>query len=656
MTTDADITTWSGRTQESKNKDFINVADYGAIGDGVLHPLSEKYSNLAAAQIDYPQATSLTDSIDWAAFQKAFKNDVNVYANHGLFILNKPLVVGKQLRRFIGTGHGAWDTIFHNRKKTWDGTNLIFTDLAKLNTIKGITSQNKFGGSRPDNDDPTKIYNLTSFMQKDGTNTAKPFSAAISFEWAENSGTNAQILESFRLVPANGENFISEYDKPTDSLGADIDIGIYRLNTEYNQIRNFQVVGYWRIAAVADVQTGQGVAGRGERNTLENGTLQGFCGLLERASDLQPITAYTSNSFTIPYFDEWYFNPTGSCQLGVLSGYYNWTGINVNQSVGTITFTGVTPEITTNIIGFQFRSFFRGTGKAGTRYINLMVHGLNHKSGKTGKQLGFSEFTRAHEVSGWPIRGVEYFTFKSQMVSNEPLSAFYGNMADAQFYGSQHESGKVLATPYTSQQTWAEYPCFDTRAIRMYSWIANDKSMFTPRSSYDDQELFSMSDLSGYFKINLPATMSTQIIKNNSQSIYYYNSTAVLGGWNTLGNFEIKQNVVFTDNSSKLIFTGNAYLQANSTNSLTIYGGSGTVAPGRGTNIQSLGSSAESWLSVYSKKYMHTSQVGILFGEGDPNGQISASVGSMYLRTDGGEGTTLYVKETGVGSMGWVAK
>ena len=43
-------------------------------------------------------------------------------------------------------------------------------------------------------------------------------------------------------------------------------------------------------------------------------------------------------------------------------------------------------------------------------------------------------------------------------------------------------------------------------------------------------------------------------------------------------------------------------------------------------------------------------------GAGTPEGAITAAVGSLYTRTDGGAGTTLYVKETGTGSTGWVAK
>ena len=49
----------------------INVLEYGAIADGLSHPLSTKYATLAAAQVDYSFVTVLTDEIDWAACQKA---------------------------------------------------------------------------------------------------------------------------------------------------------------------------------------------------------------------------------------------------------------------------------------------------------------------------------------------------------------------------------------------------------------------------------------------------------------------------------------------------------------------------------------------------------------------------------------------------------
>lgn len=46
----------------------------------------------------------------------------------------------------------------------------------------------------------------------------------------------------------------------------------------------------------------------------------------------------------------------------------------------------------------------------------------------------------------------------------------------------------------------------------------------------------------------------------------------------------------------------------------------------------------------------------VLKGSGSPESVVTAPVGSIYLRTDGGASTTLYVKESGTGNTGWIAK
>lgn len=51
-----------------------------------------------------------------------------------------------------------------------------------------------------------------------------------------------------------------------------------------------------------------------------------------------------------------------------------------------------------------------------------------------------------------------------------------------------------------------------------------------------------------------------------------------------------------------------------------------------------------------------TKTVGIFSGTGSPEGVVTASVSSVFHRTNGGAGTSYYVKETGSGNTGWVAK
>ena len=53
---------------------------------------------------------------------------------------------------------------------------------------------------------------------------------------------------------------------------------------------------------------------------------------------------------------------------------------------------------------------------------------------------------------------------------------------------------------------------------------------------------------------------------------------------------------------------------------------------------------------------LRNNQFTIASGNGTPEGSVIANIGSTYHRLDGGTGTSFYVKESGVGNTGWVAK
>lgn len=54
---------------------------------------------------------------------------------------------------------------------------------------------------------------------------------------------------------------------------------------------------------------------------------------------------------------------------------------------------------------------------------------------------------------------------------------------------------------------------------------------------------------------------------------------------------------------------------------------------------------------------LETYDLRLKFGAGDPEGVVVADRGTIYMRTDGGVGTTMYSKEAGDGlSTGWEAK
>ncbi len=83
------------------NRGF-NPRDFGAFADGTNHPLSGSYGSLAAAQVDFPFATALTESIDRCALQRCFDlaktTDTfhfgkNVYIPAGIYFLDKMMTI-----------------------------------------------------------------------------------------------------------------------------------------------------------------------------------------------------------------------------------------------------------------------------------------------------------------------------------------------------------------------------------------------------------------------------------------------------------------------------------------------------------------------------------------------------------------------------------
>jgi hypothetical protein len=137
-----------------------------------------------------------------------------------------------------------------------------------------------------------------------------------------------------------------------------------------------------------------------------------------------------------------------------------------------------------------------------------MVSGLCHVSGQAATDLGFIEAAPAFEICGFPIRGMEFFNFKVQNVSAEPLLAIFGECEDTLMFGCQLENGKVIAAPLSSSQSWATYPgSVETIDLRLYAQVWScDKTLFTPRVYFDESEIFTPID--GFESADIIATQA----------------------------------------------------------------------------------------------------------------------------------------------------
>ena len=63
------------------------------------------------------------------------------------------------------------------------------------------------------------------------------------------------------------------------------------------------------------------------------------------------------------------------------------------------------------------------------------------------------------------------------------------------------------------------------------------------------------------------------------------------------------------------------------------------------------------WFQLVQQSFFKGDPQGafLRWGEGSPETVVTAPVGSLFLRTDGGASTTMYVKESGTGNTGWRA-
>lgn len=82
-------------------------------------------------------------------------------------------------------------------------------------------------------------------------------------------------------------------------------------------------------------------------------------------------------------------------------------------------------------------------------------------------------------------------------------------------------------------------------------------------------------------------------------------------------------------------------------------GGTGNIVT---DNYGDTGGTDDGTLSVGIKSALGPKGNFILTGRGSPESSIVAHIGSIYLDFNGSTGTTLYIKESGTGNTGWVAK
>ena len=153
-----------------------------------------------------------------------------------------------------------------------------------------------------------------------------------------------------------------------------------------------------------------------------------------------------------------------------------------------------------------------------------------------------------------------------------------------------------------------------------------------------------------------------------NREILLDNTDTILSSGETVAKISSKQN----DNSTNAVYSSIRFVAEGSSGNTAVafhtgsagtpdtekarVSNSGRFIPGA-DNTYPLGWTTDRWASAF----VETLRPGVgtslwTSGAGTPEGSKTAPVGSMYTDTSGGAGTTLYIKESGTGNTGWVAK
>jgi hypothetical protein len=140
------------RSIQDELREKVTPKQFGAIADGVSHPLSERFGSLAAAQAVYPHAAALTDEIDWAAFQAAINfcaasGRAKMLTDNGdsVFIINKSLLIPKTMTCAILRGGSSKGSYI----KTTGGTFPLLKVAGSYSDVSGFMWRPGGSGQTP---------------------------------------------------------------------------------------------------------------------------------------------------------------------------------------------------------------------------------------------------------------------------------------------------------------------------------------------------------------------------------------------------------------------------------------------------------------------------------------------------------------------------
>lgn len=662
----------------------VSVKDFGAKGDGI------------------------TD--DTLAIQAALDagSGNTVYFPKGTYICSNTLVL-RGGTTIIGAGVGHWRPGTFNDLSSYTldkGTNLLFVGNGPKTYTMDYTTNMRCSGHVFNN--PEIEYTLDSeFALTDFTNqnaneitpaTLRGFSVAIF-----SNSRQGNILKNIRIVvnnPSIGETFgVGNYRSASSlSWGSDWDVGLYSASTRSLETHNVQIVGYWRIAALllSPVDYGSdGLSGLSEMCKFYDSIFQGLRGVSLRAGDQWPILSKTSNSVTTRWTSSHTFPSSGTIRID--GSNYTYSGLTYSAGGPTLTFTGIsdTSAITS---GESLIERTSTQGLANTTFYGCDITDLSHSSRILEYNPIFTSETRAPgsalEISGQNVRGVNFIA--CSMYVNGPIMGHFGRARNINFISCHFETktnnsavstnSGILGCAWLAggdQSNTDNYPLTRTVDLRFIDTSADDPRI--DRSPLIPSSTGSRLKDCGFFRPNqyVDTSYPSNSYPNQWQKNY---STGTWGVQSSTGVSRLVVHDTHVQSAADFRISNAANrLQLEQTDAplnekvwefTNTNSSDGTLVLRSALDDFTAGNNAYSILrdasnitgqiwSINSGLFSFeggpirlgtTGSPTVFTGSGSPEGVVTAPVGSTYHRTDGGAGSSFYVKESGTGNTGWVAK
>lgn len=601
---------------------LVNVKSYGAVGDGVTNDTAAIQAAINTGQsVLFPEGTyacaGLTQSTNFQRFYAAGKVFVVKNGNGALFTTSGTFV---ELNGFMFNGTG------------YTGDNIVMTGnssrLINCSSIGAAGRAAKMTGSNSE-----ILGTCGSYTTTDNSATGYDIELGVS-------GTATIYHRVIGVITTSGFGGILTTDTGSTLIqGCQFAKLRIAAGTSPAGVNGGNVIGN-RILGNVTVELSNAVF---SGNTFPGVTVTfaaGTSGCTFDATNVANLVSIVNNGNANNFIEQ---SVSAGSTIDLKYGGSAWTNTVKYKSDGDVEVSG---ELVT-----QNNKAFASYNAGGSQVTLLNINGSNNI--QVGNNVA-SGFTIVDSGTGGVFAGV-------------------GGATIAQFYNAGlRPQLDFTYTNGTQSQRWTDIYAINTRpGDGTAVWTASSGSpegavtgpigsLYARTNGGNDTTLYIKTSGSGNtgWRPVATDTYNGKFISANNVSFDSFSSAAaqisllIIDGSN---NIQIGNNVS----------TGYASVNSGSGGVYSAVAGSSithTVATGfkpHTDNNLDNGESGKRWANTFSTNLRPGAGTGTVIwtsGTGTPEGAVTAEVGSLFTRTDGGAGTTLYVKETGSGNTGWVAK